>query len=93
MSGFQWFSMTVYSFHTGFQPVFYSFHDIHMYHVLFLGCASSRSKPAFIIIDTSPRPKTPNRANGMPGELGYDEGVFGGDRMVDVGLQTAEATQ
>ena len=93
MSGFQRFSMTVYSFHTGFQPVFYSVHDIHMYHVLFLGCASSRSKPAFIIIDTSPRPKTPNRANGMPGELGYDEGVFGGDRMVDVGLQTAEATQ
>ena len=93
MSGFQRFSMTVYSFHTGFQPVFYSFHDIHMYHVLFLGCASSRSKPAFIIIDTSPRPKTPNRANGMTGELGYDEGVFGGDRMVDVGLQTAEATQ
>jgi len=85
--------MTVYSFQTGFQPVFYSFHDIHMYHVLFLGCASSRSKPAFIIIDTSPRPKTPNRANGMPGELGYDEGVFGGDRMDDVGLQTAEATQ
>ena len=93
MSGFQWFSMTVYSFHTGFQTVFYSFHDLHMYHVLFLGCASSRSGPAFIIIDTSPQPKTPNRANGMPGELGYDRGVLGRDRMVDGGLQTAEATQ
>ena len=85
--------MTVYSFHTGFQPVFYSFHDIHMYHVLFLGCASSRSRPAAIIIDTSPRPKTSNRANGMPGELEYDRGVLGRDRMVDGRLKTAEATQ
>ena len=85
--------MTVYSVHTGFHQVFYNLHDLHMYHVMFLGCASSRSKPAFIIIDTSPRPKTPNRANGMPGELGHDRGVLGRDRMVDGGLQTAEATQ
>ena len=29
----------------------------------------------------------------LEGQLGFDEGVFGGDRMVDGGLQTAEATQ